>query len=126
MVGSGGGVALFTRALLESESIESDETTCILGPVIAFIIIHGCDFQIIEGEIGFSSYGGEVTFVEFEPDDSGDGFLTAVDQGLKGFAFGRVPESVVNQFGVARNKGVAQVHQVAVHGQRFELAVGVK
>ena len=63
MVGLGGGVALFARALLESESIESDEPTCILGPVIAFIIIHGCDFQIIEGEIGFSSHGGEVTFV---------------------------------------------------------------
>ena len=45
-------------------------------------------------------------------------------QGLEGLALRGKPEAVIDQLGIARDERVAQVHDLAVHRERFHLAMG--
>ena len=60
---------------------------------------------------------------ELHADFAGDELLAFGDGGLKHFAFGRVPEAVVDQAGVGRDEAVAQEHDLAVHRDLLKAAV---
>ena len=49
--------------------------------------------------------------------------MRVVDQGLQCFTLGRIPETIVNKFGIARDQAIAQVRKLAVHGNALDIAV---
>ena len=61
---------------------------------------------------------------ELHADFAGHELLAFGDRGLEHFALRRVPETVVDHVGVARDEAVAQVHHFAVHRDLLEAAVG--
>ena len=59
------GISLLAGTLLEAEGMEANKSTGILGSIIALIIIHGCNFHVVEGLVGFTANGGDISFVKF-------------------------------------------------------------
>ena len=70
---------------------------------------HGGDILVIEAVRGTASGIDNIAFVELEANLSVDGLLGFGNEGLDGLTLGREPESVVNELGVFRDKGVANM-----------------
>ena len=59
------GISLLAGTLLKSEGMEANKSSGILRSIIALIIIHGCNFHVVEGLVGFTANGGDISFVKF-------------------------------------------------------------
>ena len=49
--------------------------------------------------------------------------MRIIDQSLQRFTLGRIPETIVNQLGIARDQAVTQVREFAIHGQALHITV---
>ena len=59
------GISLLAGTLLEAEGMEANKSTGILRSIIALIIIHRCNFHVVQGLVGLAANGGDISFVEF-------------------------------------------------------------
>lgn len=114
-----------TGAGFEAEGVEGDEASgVVLVVALGGVFFHGGDGFVVEREGAAAACGHDVALVEFEADLAGDVFLGFGDEGLEGVAFRGEPEAVVDEGGVFGDETVAEVHDLAVHGDAFDLAVG--
>src|SRR6266480_130808 len=93
-------------------------------PLRRLIAFHGRDFWIVEAPGTLASGHNDIAFVKFEPNESAHVGLRLCDKRLERLAFGREPETVVNQFAIFWDEAVAQVHHFAVHCECFHLTMG--
>src|SRR5690606_21665678 len=115
--------ALVEGAGAEAQAVEADEAGGVVLVIPALHAFHRRDVLVVEGELGFATDGDDVALVELETDGAGDALLGLVNEGLQGLALGGEPEAVVNELGVFRDERVAQVLDLAVEGEGFELLV---
>ena len=72
----------------------------------------------------FSSHNDTVAFVEFQPHNSVHVFLAFINQGLEHLPLGREPVTVVKHVGIPGNQPVPEMHDLAIHGNRFHGNMG--
>ena len=109
----------------ESEAVEADEASRIALVIPALYAFHRCDLVVVERILRLASGGDDVPLVELQANGAGDELLTFVHESLQRLAFWREPKSVVNEFGVFRDEAVAQMLDLAIHREAFDLLVGL-
>src|SRR3546814_14898755 len=65
----------------------------------------------------------DAALVELEPHGARHLFLTVIDRGLEHLAFGREPEAVIDQFGIADRQFVLEVGGAAIERQFLDAAM---
>src|ERR1700719_3591874 len=93
-------------AHFQSQRVQADETGRVALIVGGFLAFHGRDFWIVEALRTFPTSDDDVALIKFEANQAGDVTLGFGDERLKRFAFGRKPETVVNELAVFRNQTV--------------------
>src|SRR5699024_1394098 len=107
----------------DTEAVQLDEAGGVLV-VIGGAFLKGGEVGAVQGVLGFAADGPRVALVELQAHGAGNAFLRLVDEGLHGFAFGGIPETVVDGSGVGGHHHVADVHGFAFHRDAFEVLVG--
>ena len=94
--------------------------------VVGFLLaaFHGGDILVIKAVRRTASGIDNVSFVKLEPDFAVDGFLGFGDEGLYGLTLGSEPKSVVNELGVFRDQGVANVLGFPIDREGLEVLMG--
>ena len=106
----------------QTESIQLDEAGCILL-IVNIFRFERCDLVIVKAVFRPSSGDMASALVKFHADIAGDILLAFGDSDLKHFAFGSIPETIVDHLGVDGNEAVAEVHDFFIHGDGFQSTV---
>src|SRR5258708_528499 len=64
-----------------------------------------------------------MALVELEADRALDALLAFVDEGLQHLAFGREPEAVIDELGIARHQLVLEMRGAAIEGDALDAAM---
>jgi hypothetical protein len=116
---------MYLRRDTQAQAVEANETGSVVL-VVGFgrVGFHGGNGRVVKAHGGFAAGDHDVAFVKFHADGTGDVFLTLSDEGLQCEAFWREPVAVIHEFGVARNQRIAEMHDFAIHRERFHLPMG--
>src|SRR3954469_19464982 len=107
---------------LQPERVQANEASRItLIICVGGAPLHGGHVRVVEALRTFAAGRNDVPLVKFEPHSAAHIALGFADERLKRDALGCKPKAVVNESAVARNEAITQMHDLAIHGQRFHL-----
>ena len=103
------------RRDFQAQAVQADEAGGVVLVVgLGRVGFHRGDVRVVEAHGGLAARDHEVALVKFHAHRAGDVLLRFFDAGLEREAFGRKPETVIDEFGILRDERVALVHVVAV------------
>src|SRR5665213_998336 len=106
----------------QAQRVEPDEAGGV-ALVVDLIFLEGDVGEAVERARRFPPDHADMALIELEPHRALDMLLAAVDQRLQHLAFGREPEAVIDELGIARHELVLLMRRAAIERDALDAAM---
>ena len=101
------------RRDFQAQAVQPDKSrgvVLVVGPAVRDRVgFHRGEVRVVEADRGFAARDHDIALVKFHAHRAGHVLLALGHVGLEREAFGRIPEAVIDEFGIFRDERVAQI-----------------